>query len=153
MADRVEREIEEILSKLDGDDGGGPSRKPGKAREPIPLRPRRKPSLATRIVGAIPALPAVTPASLLFAGAGIMIVGLILSSFVEALLWLAFVGVIVFLGAFVWAFLRRTTPGPATTGKVGSSSGAYWRDRYIEYEPRGNEPGSIERFKRIFRKR
>ncbi len=153
MPDRVEREIEEILSKLENSGGGGPAPKPAPGREPIPLKPRRKPSMASRIVGGIPAMPNVTPATLLFAGAGIMLGGLVLSAVADAMIWVAFAGVVIFLGAFIWAFLRRTSPGPASTGNVGSSNGAYWRDRYIEYEPRANEAGSVERFKRIFRRR
>jgi hypothetical protein len=153
MPDRVEREIEEILSKLENKPGTEAAPRSGSGRDPIPLKPRRKPSMASRIVAGLPTMPGLTPATLLFTGAGIMLGGLVLSAIASALIWVAFAGVVIFLGAFVWAFLRRTTPGPASTGHVGSSKGAYWRDRYIEYEPRSNDPGSVERFKRIFRRR
>jgi hypothetical protein len=156
MPDRVEREIEEILSKLEDKDPRPSASKSGPPREPIPLRPRRKPSLSTRIVGALPTFPNLTPATLLFTGAGVMIAGLILSAFADGLIWVSFAGVVVFLGAFLWAFLRRTTPGQATSrhsGSGGSPKGVYWRDRYIDYEPGSTNGGSVERFKRIFRRR
>lgn len=144
MPDRVEREIEEILAKLDDE--------PGKAahptREPIPLRPRRQQSsLASRIVSAI-SVPAINPATLLFGGAGIMIVGLFGSTFVDGLIWLSFAGVVLFLIAFAWSLLRRPVAGRQSPS---SPTGAYWRDRYIEYDSKPG--GSIERVKRVFRKR
>jgi hypothetical protein len=107
--------------------------------------------MATRIAGALPTVPAITPATLLFTGAGVMIAGLILAAFVDALIWVAFAGVVIFLGAFLWAFLRRTPPGQA--GPAQSPKGVFWRDRYIEYGPSNRGTGSIERFKRIFRRR
>lgn len=143
MADRVEREIEEILAKLDHETGNG-----GDApREPIQFRARRKEPVTSRMSSALPSFH-LTPAALLFGGAGIMFIGLIGATFAGPMIWVAFAGVVLFLAAFVWSLTRRTTAG-GTGG--GRPKGVYWRDRYIEYGP--EQPGSIERFKRVFRRR
>ncbi len=136
MPDRVEREIEEILAKLDSDAGTSPKR-------PVPIKSRRtrKPGGARRVRLAVPAN--FDPTTLLFAGAGIMVAGLVLASFWGPLIWMSFAGVVVFLGAFVMSFFR---PGRVTTGGP-ASRGHYWRDRYIEYVPPPTG-GTIERMRR-----
>ncbi len=137
MADRIEKEIEEILAKLDvGDTGDTITGE--REREPIPLDPRRRskakkkpnPVVRAASTGGF-SLPGVTPATLLFAGAGVMIGGLVLASFWEPLIWLSFAGIVLFLAAFGWSFMRK----PGTPGAAKTPQGAYWRDRYIEYEP------------------
>jgi hypothetical protein len=144
MPDRVEREIEEILAKMDGEPGKG--RAP--SREPIPLRPRSKPRTTTARMSRAVSIPAITPATLLFGGAVVMIVGLVGATFVEGLIWLSFAGVVLFLAAFVWSLTRRPIAG---RGGATAPRGTHWRERYVEYEP--GKPGSIERLKRVFRRR
>ena len=152
MSDRIEREIDEILSRLN-DDGEPPSGDGD--REPIPIesRRRRQPrrSLASRMSAAF-SLPAIrtgglTPTSVLFTGAGIMIVGFILTAIWGALIWLSFAGVALFAAAFIWSFVRS----PRRGGSAKASQGAYWRGRYVEYRPPA--PGMLSRIKRAFRKR
>lgn len=146
MADRIEREIEEILSRLD--EGKPPDGPP--ARSPIPIQSRRKKGngAATRLDRQIGgAVGRLTPANLLFAGAGIMIGGLILSAAWDPFIWLAFAGVVLFLAAFIWSFVR-----PGGAARNSQPRGYYWRDRYIEYEP-AREPGLLKRLKRAFRRR
>ena len=138
MADRMEREIEEILSKLDVESPG--------ERTPISIMSRKK--------KARPAAPLTTklprftrfsnPAALLLAGAAIMVAGLVLSNVWGPLIWMAFGGVVIFLGAFVLSF-RKSAPAPGT-----APSGHYWRDRYIEYQPARNDVFS--RIKRRLRR-
>jgi hypothetical protein len=137
MADRIEKEIEEILAKLDvGDTGDTITGE--REREPIPLESRRRtrsnkksnPIVRAAGQGGL-SIPGITPATLLFAGAGVMVGGLILASFWEPLIWLSFAGIILFLAAFGWSFLRK----PSAAGGTKTPKGAYWRDRYIEYEP------------------
>jgi hypothetical protein len=147
--DRIEKEIEEILAKLDVGDEKDPSQK---EREPIPFDKRRRakqPGFLSRLTGSIslPALP-LTPATLLFTGAGTMVAGLILASFWDPFIWLSFAGIVLFMIAFGWSFKRRSAPGG---GGARGPRQVYWRDRVIEYEPA--EPGPLERFKRIFRRR
>ena len=144
MADRIEREIEEILSKLDE------SNPPEPARRPIPIQSRRKrgPSPVSRLGNKVASRPTnLTPATLLFAGAGIMLAGLVLSAIWSPFIWAAFAGVLLFMAAFAWSFLR---PGGAR--RASQPKGHYWRDRYIEYDA-PSQAGVISRFKRAFRRR
>jgi hypothetical protein len=46
---------------------------------------------------------------------------------------MAFAGVVIFLGAFVLSF-RKSGPAAAP-----SPRGHYWRDRYIEVQPSGDD--------------
>lgn len=139
--DRIDREIEEILSRMDED-------------EPISLEARRRRSRPRRRLGARAgaalALPsvAVTPTGLLFTGAGVMLAGIVLARFWDPLIWAAFAGVALFLAAFVWALAR-----PRRTRRTGAPSarGGYWRGRYVEYEPTG--AGVLRRIRRAFRRR
>jgi len=142
MADKFEREIEEILAKLD--DKLPP---PGEEKPPISLASRRKKKVKasrTRVPRPNP-LGWLTPTILLFAGAGIMFAGLLLSNLWGPLIWASLSGVVLFVGAFFWSF--RRTP---RSGRVASPKGVYWRDRYIEYGPtttpadRASRTGSTE---------
>jgi len=128
MADKFEREIEEILEKLGdklppGDGGAEPisiaSRRKAKARATPPGTPRPNP------------FGWMDPTAMLLAGAGIMFGGLVLSNFWEPLIWASFGGVVLFIGAFLWSLKRRPRGGTAQPAK----GGVYWRDRYIEYGP------------------
>lgn len=143
MADKFEREIEEILAKLDDK-----LPTPADEKSPISLTSRRKAKAKaerTRAPRTNP-LSRINPTTLLFAGAGIMFGGLILSSFWSPLIWASMSGVVLFVGAFLWS-LRRT---PRTTG-AAAPKGVYWRDRYIEYGPPGSSGGS--RIKNWFRRK
>ena len=145
MPDRIDREIEEILSRL-----GEEPPKPGE--EPISLeqrRKRRRAPLSSRAGAAFGfSLKRPTPASVLFTGAGVMVVGFILATFWEALIWLAFAGVALFLAGFIQSFLRRR---PAGVAGQPAAKGAHWRGRYVEYEP--PPAGVLARIKRAFRRR
>jgi hypothetical protein len=142
MADRIEREIEEILARLDEGTPGRGERKPAsiiahreKARAGGPAR-RPRSSWKARI----------TPPSMLLTGAALVVGGLLVSSFWGPLIWISFVGVFLFVAAFAWSF-RRTPPG----GAGSAPQGRYWRDRYIEYEP--SHPSTWDRLKRRVRGR
>lgn len=153
MADRIEREIEEILERLDNELPGGAL---PEDKKPISIMQRRQ--QATRKKSArVPAAPrqnplrGVTPAHLLFAGAALTVAGFLLSGVMGALIWVSMAGVVLFLAAFIWSLTRTT----ATSGASGSSNyqpprGVFWRDRYIEYDPPN---GSLwSRLKRRFRR-
>ncbi len=137
MADRIEREIEELLAKLD-------TELPPDGRQPISLEERRRKRQASRRVSA-PRFPSIqlNPPSLLLSGAGIMVGGLFLSMFWQPLIWLSFAGVVIFIAAFLLSFRSRPPAAP------GRPRGVYWRDRYIEYEP----PRPASRFRNPFRRR
>ena len=144
MPDRIDREIEEILARL-----GEEPPKPGE--EPISLeerRRRRRTPVSSRIVAAFGfSVPKPTPATLLFTGAGVMVAGLILSAVWGEMIWLGFTGVVLFLAAFIWSFVRPrrgVAPQPA-------AKGARWRGRYVEYEP--PPPGVLARIRRALRRR
>jgi hypothetical protein len=139
MADRIEREINEILEKLEGLPGeGAPERRPislAEARESRAPAPRARPDLSS-----IP----LNPTHALLAGAGTVIGGLILSNLWAPLIWAAFGGVAVFIAGFVGAFFRRPRP------KAAPREGVFWRDRYIQYESQPH--GTVGRIKRRLRR-
>ncbi len=139
MPDRIDREIEEILARL-GEDS------PKRGEEPISLDERRrqkKAPVASRAVAALGiSLSGPTPASMLFTGAGVMVVGLILSAIWGTLIWVAFAGVVLFVAAFIWSFVRPRRAGV----QKPAARGARWRGRYVEYEPA--PPGLLARIKR-----
>src|SRR5262245_39081843 len=98
MADKFEREIEEILAKLDdelpaGDATGG--------RAPISIsQKRQQKAKAQRVRTARPnPLNSISPTTLLFAGAGVMFGGLLASAVWDPAIWLALTGVFLFIGA------------------------------------------------------
>ena len=74
---------------------------------------------------------------LLLLGAILLVVGLVLRG---GGLWLAVVGVIVFLIGLFW-----TTRGGNRQAR--QPKGGYWRDRYISYEPTDQNP-----LRRFFRR-
>lgn len=142
MADKFEREIEEILAKLDD------KLPPADDRSPISLASRRQQkakSLRPRAPRPNP-LGRITPTALLFAGAGIMFGGLLLSSIWQPLIWASMSGVVLFVGAFLWSL--RKSPRSA---RSSAPKGVYWRDRYIQYGP--SEPTGASRIKNWFRRK
>jgi hypothetical protein len=148
MPDKMEREIEEILAKLDGDSPRAAPAQGEKAPVSILSRRKRQPSPLKRVSKSTGGfLDGINPTTLLFAGAGTMIAGLILSTVYEPLIWASFAGVVLFIAAFLWSF--RRTPRPVRGGTT-QPVGHYWRDRYIEYQPESS--GIAGRIKRRFRR-
>lgn len=151
MADRIEREIEEILERLDSELPPGPV---PEDKTPISLMQRRqqqtkaKPARAPRPPRQAQ-VPAFTPTTLLFAGAGLAVGGLLLSSFAEPLIWLSLAGVALFIAAFVWSFMR-TTPAGRPTGSSQAPKAVFWRDRYIDVRP--TNPTAWDKIKQRFRR-
>ena len=146
MTDKMEREIEEILAKLDPEKprAGQPD------KTPVSILSRRKRgpkpgARASRRTGG--PLDGVNPTTLLFTGAGIMVAGLILSSVYGPFIWASFAGIVVFLAAFLWSF--RRTPR-SSGGGASAPRGHFWRDRYIEYTPA--TPSFGDRIRRRFRR-
>lgn len=142
MPDRIEREIEEILERLDD--------LPGEGRSPIPIGTRKKrtaPPKEHRAPSRSP-LPKLDPSTLLVTGAIVMAVGLFLATVADGFIWLAFAGVVLFLAAFLLSIYRSDRSSSSMPGRSGR--GAFWRDRYIEYEP--SQPSAWGRFIRRFRK-
>jgi hypothetical protein len=145
MADRIEREIEEILEKLDTElPSDGPDRAPisilsRKKKKPVTPRNRRGPS-PTKRSGQF------NPTSLMFTGAGLVVGGLVLSNIWGPIIWVSFAGVLLFIGAFLSTFFRSAPPAGTS-----QPQGAYWRDRYIPYESQKAE-SAMSRFRRKFRR-
>lgn len=143
MADRVEREIEEILAKLDGEAPPPPEKRPvsiadlrrQRSHVPGPETPPRPSRTPRRL----------NPASFLLGGAAAVIAGLVLSSFWSPLIWVSMAGIVTFLGAFAASFSKRKRTAAAPAQK-----GYFWRDRYIEYDPAA--PSTWQKVKRRFRK-
>jgi hypothetical protein len=85
---------------------------------------------------------------MLVAGAAGVIGGLLLASLWDPLIWLSLAGLAVFVAGFAAAFFRS----PRRAGGVPTGPQRhFWRDRYIEYEPRSS--GAMGRVKRFFRRR
>ena len=139
MPDKFEREIEEILAKLDGEQPAAPT--------PTPISSARKKAKPAKAPRTNP-LERVSATTLLFAGAGVMMAGLLLSNFWQPLIWFAFAGVVLFLGAFAWSFRKGTQSGG---GGAPAAQGHYWRDRYITYEPAN--PSALSKVTRRFRRK
>ena len=87
------------------------------------------------------------PAAFLLAGAGTVIGGLILSNIWAPLIWAAFGGVAVFIAGFVASFFRTKRAAPAG---AAAPQGHYWRDRYIDYEPKAG--AGWDRVRRRFKR-
>ena len=151
MADRIEREIEEILERLDTELPAGAT---PDDKKPISLMQRRqqqikqKPARSPRPPRQNP-LTALTPTTLLFTGAGLTVGGLLLSSFAGPLIWLSLAGVLLFIAAFIWSF-TRTTPAGRPSGSSQSPKAVFWRDRYIDVQP--TSANSWQKIKRRFRR-
>lgn len=142
MADKFEREIEEILAKLDDK---LPEGTPPSERAPISLASRRQQKAKAQRVRTPRSNPlsSITPTHLLFAGAGIMFGGLLLSNAWDPFIWVSLSGIVLFLGAFAWSFRRTNRSSPAPQAK-----GYYWRDRYIEYDQKESGSGIKGWFRR-----
>lgn len=128
-SDRLERDVEEVLANIeDFDWRRRQSRRPG----PIRIALQRFGS------GLVSRATALTANHLLLLGALLLIVGLVLRG---GGLWLAIVGIVVFLIGLFW-----TSRGGSR--QANQATGGYWRDRYISYEPRESNP-----LRRFFRRR
>ncbi|MGK2966874.1 MAG: hypothetical protein ACSLFM_14900 [Tepidiformaceae bacterium] len=144
MADRIEREIEEILERLDD--------LPDSGRSPIPIASRKRKGTPAQAVRPTPATARrprarrLDPPILMMIGAVVMIGGFILATAFEPLIWLSFAGVLLFIAAFAWALTTTGRPKPTQ-----ESRGVYWRDRYIEYDP--PSPSVWDRVAGRFRRR
>jgi len=145
VADKFEREIEEILAKLD--DKLPPA---DPVRAPISIADKRQQKAkATRVrTQRKNPLAGISTTTFLFAGAGIMFGALILSNIWGPLIWASFAGVVLFLGAFVASLRRTSRPGP-TSAPQGNAR--YWRDRYIDDRPTTSQ--SADRIKGWFRRK
>ena len=143
MADRIEREINEILAKLDE----LPPEPAPMERAPISIAEHRERKSATDARSRLALkLPRVNSTMALLTGAGAVIGGLLLSNLWSPLLWVAFAGVVIFLSGFVAALVQ--TPRP---GKQAPPGGHFWRDRYIQYSQPAST-GTWERLKRRLRR-
>ncbi len=139
MPNRVEREIEEILSKMDGDTPG---------REPLRFR-RSWRSRLRRAFSRFPTprLPrALNGGSMILWGIGLLLLAMLLRIVAPGLvLWAVIVGLVLFFGGFIVGFLHKDS------GSVGAGD-TYWRgERIARSELRG--PSSVDRLKGWWRNR
>ncbi|MGH2587364.1 MAG: hypothetical protein ACRDJE_20810 [Dehalococcoidia bacterium] len=140
MPSRVEREIEEILSKLDAD---APSRPPTRLRRSWRSRVRR---LVDRIPRPHISFARLNAGTLMLWGIGLILSALLLRVIAPDLTrWAVIAGLILFFGSFVLAFVHKDG------GAIGSSE-TYWRGQRIQRtELRG--PSTIDRIKAWWRGR
>lgn len=121
MPNRVEREIEEILSKLDGVPPSG--RAPTRLRRPLRSRvSRRFAGLRARL----PVLPKITPGNMMLAGITLILAGLVLRLFSSELTrWAVIVGLVLFFASFIMSFWPNRGGGAVGGGE------SYWRGQRI----------------------
>jgi len=147
MPNRVEREIEEILTKLES---------PGPGREPVRLRRSPWRTRARRFTARLPRLPAlatVNAGNVMLWGIGLIFLAIVLGALgmTSPMItrWVVIVGLVLFFASFVLGFLYRDGGGGG--GGVGRRE-AYWRgQRFDRRELRG--PSSIDRLKAWWRGR
>jgi hypothetical protein len=140
MPSRVEREIEEILNRMDSDPSG---RKPVRMRRSLRMRVRRFFAKFPKPRWSILALNSGT---MMLWGIGLILSALILRMFSPELTRIAVIaGLILFFASFIVAFRHKDS------GAVGSGD-AYWRgQRYARNDLRG--PSPFERLKTWWRQR
>ena len=121
MSDKIEREIEEVLSNIEDFDWHRRQRQ----RRNGPIR-RSLRSFRDRLGDAIGhRLAALTAGHLMLAGFLLLIIGLVLR--IRGVgLWFLLAGIVIFLIAIFWT----SRGGRAPT----RPRGAFWRDRYVSYE-------------------
>ena len=151
MADRIEREIEEILRKLDVDEDAASKTPPkkGAGKPPIPISSRRRsqPRVSDRLGSAfsLPSIP-FTPSSMIIAGAALTLAGFVLTGLSGALIWVSVAGIVLFIAGFLLSFVRRPV-----SARPGSSPKPRWRGREIEYA--NDDAGPLTRLRRVFRRK
>jgi hypothetical protein len=140
MPNRVEREIEEILSKLEH---------PGPGRQPVRLRRTWR----SRLRGFTRRLPAprisfasLNAGAMMLWGIGLILLALVLSRVAGDLTrWLVIAGLVLFFGSFVLGFLYRDAGG-------ARGRDAYWRGQRFDRRDLSG-PSPIERLKTWWRGR
>ena len=129
-SDRLERDVEEVLSNIEDFDW-----RRRQSRGPGPIRQ------AMHRVGSaiVRRATSVAPNHLLLAGAVMLLIGLVLRGGGFGI-WLAIAGIVVFLIGLVW-----TSRGGNT--QTNQARGGFWRDRYVSYERSQQNP-----LRRFFRR-
>ncbi len=118
MSNRIEREVEELLDKLEK----FPPKRPLSARigdaVTAPFR------AVGRALGGI-TLPRITAGHVLLAGLIIIVAAYVLGGTQDLSRWIIALGFVLFVGAFIFS-LRRQSSGPQEK---------YWRDKPIDLHP------------------
>jgi hypothetical protein len=137
MPDRIEREINEILAKLDElpPDVSQPERRPISIAE---ARGRKRQQERRKNQARLPTRMPFSPPALLLSGAGAVIGFLVLASAWAPLIWGAFAGVLLFIAGFIASLVKRPV---VSRSAAPPSGGVFWRDRYIQYDPKAG--GSV----------
>lgn len=142
MPDKVEKEIDEILSKFSefsGETENTPkahseiipfTKKPGISGHWKSLRKNRrfeKMSLISKVN--------LTPSKVFVLSSVLAISGFLLKIIFgwEGFLWVAFAGILIFLTVFIWNLFISKRNYKGRVFPSGGTQGGYWRGRYIEY--------------------
>ena len=115
MSNRIQREVEELLDKLE--------KFPPK--RPLPARIAGALAAPFRAAGRVYrgfALPRVTAGHVLLAGLAIIVVAYVVGGTGSVSRWVIAGGIVLFVGAFLFS-LRRQSPGPQEK---------YWRDKPLD---------------------
>ena len=131
MSDRLERDVEEVLSNIEDFDW-----RRRRQREPGPLR------RAVRRVGDffLARIAGFNAGHLMLFGALLLVLGFILR-LRSVGVWAVVAGVVLLIIGLVWTARGGGRSGGSRGGGRPSTRGGYWRDRYIAYdEPRRPSP-------------
>jgi hypothetical protein len=139
--DKVQREIEELLERLDNF--------VPEERLAAKIRSRRKQSRRTEPAGPGPLdglrkrLSRVTLGQVMLVGLGCMLIGWILDGSIAT--WLTLAGIVLTVGAFVMSLIN----GGGSRATIGGRVQKRWRGQVIEY----GEPSTVDRVRGWFRRR
>jgi hypothetical protein len=121
MSNRIQREVEELLDKLEK----FPPKRPLSARigdaVTAPFR------AVGRALGGI-ALPRVTAGHVLLAGLAIIVTAYVLGGTQDIARWVIALGIVIFVGAFLFSLRRQSS---------GGTQEKYWRDKPLDLRQRG----------------
>ena len=157
MSDKVEDEIEEILSKF-SDFSGETKDSKNVQPEIIPFTnqpnvsgywKRLKSQHRTKKIP-LTSILELTPTKFFLVGAIITLAGFLLRPAWSGFLWISFLGIQLFLVGFLWSLIQTRKNYKTTTFTKNKSDGGYWRGQYIEY---GEDKQSFQaKIKKTFRK-
>lgn len=135
MADRLEREIDEILQRVESLPEARKRLRPGR-------RTRLRRSLGSSLNSLADALAAISLGHVMIAGFGLMVAAIVISGSLGT--WLMIAGLALLLTAFVVSLSRGRRPTSTTRGQQ-----MRWRGRVIELD----EPTFGDRMRGLWRRK
>jgi hypothetical protein len=127
MPDRIQREVEELLDRLDK----FPPKRPLSSR--ISNTAKAPFRAINRSLGGIQ-LPSISAGHVLLAAMVIIVIVYVAGGSGGLWRWIIASAILMFIGAFVWSLRRHSRPPPK-----------YWRDKPLDLHDRGSRRGPRDR--------